>query len=352
MPKQLPLSHVVVLTSDLDVEQRLGRLLSVLADLDVKITTVSESLDVCEELRRTGFGTVQCALIDASADDGDRTSNRFLDQIATLAAADIEPVVITCSPDPKTILAAFRAGAGDLIDLDGESDDRVLAILQRTAVTHLRRAQRRRRVRNFRVIVDGLFKNLILTERRTIDLEHLLAMRDESDVPEDFLSDRQAIVLVVDDDPEVAETFVELLGAADLEAHACGCGEEAVAYVRQMAQQGKALDMAIMDIHMPGMSGLDAVREMRRVKPHLAAMFMTGHSDAETAIDAADLGVVGYVIKPFDDTPKLIERIRDHAIESMSDARGRYYLEQIKQRHSKVLLRYQRLAEDLEELVA
>ena len=121
-----------------------------------------------------------------------------------------------------------------------------------------------------------------------------------------------------------------------------------------MAKRGRAIDLALTDICLPGITGLETIEQMRLVKPDLAAILMSGLSDSktadETAMCATEHGVVDYVVKPFRDTHELVERVKKHAIESMNYARGRHYVEQIKERHGKSLLRYRKIAADLDQL--
>ena len=75
---------------------------------------------------------------------------------------------------------------------------------------------------------------------------------------------------------------------------------------------------------------------------------MTDRSSAQLAEKAADLGVAGYIIKPIPDLPRLINRLREQAIESMSRNRQSTYLERIKERHQSVLQRYRALTIEAE----
>ena len=58
-------------------------------------------------------------------------------------------------------------------------------------------------------------------------------------------------------------------------------------------------DLLIADLRMPGMDGLTVIREARRYKGDLPAIVITGFSTESSAIEAANLGVVGYLTKPF-----------------------------------------------------
>lgn len=349
---QMPLSTVIIVTRDLEIEHRLGEFMGLLTREGIRVVAVDSPAEAFARLQRSVHGEVQCVVVDRTGEPGEPVADEYLEEVHQLASdPDIRPVVIARDPTPGLILAAFRFGAGDLIDLAIESDDAIVAILHQVAMEHYRRVQLRLRLRNFPVLLADLLKNLVRSERRTIDLEYTLAVRDnESSIIEDIIPDRRPTVLVVDDDLDVVETLVDRLLTAGCEAKAAPSAEDAIVYVKDMARSGRAVDLALLDIRLPGMNGLDAVRAMREFKPHLPVMLMTGYSDTETAIGAADLGVVGYVIKPFDDPRELIRRVKKHAVKSMNDTRDRHYLDQIKRRHAKFLLRYQKLSADLAQL--
>jgi len=58
-------------------------------------------------------------------------------------------------------------------------------------------------------------------------------------------------------------------------------------------------DLLIADLRMPEMDGLSLIREARRLHPRLPVIIITGYSSESSAIQAVNLGVVGYLVKPF-----------------------------------------------------
>ena len=115
-------------------------------------------------------------------------------------------------------------------------------------------------------------------------------------------------ILVVDDDPSVLSAFEQMLSEQGHLVRVTTRGEEAL---EQLAKERP--DLVIMDIRMPGMSGLDAVRRIRRMDPRLPVIIMTGFATTETAIEATKLGAVDYHLKPID--PAEILRTIDTALE-------------------------------------
>ncbi len=59
-------------------------------------------------------------------------------------------------------------------------------------------------------------------------------------------------------------------------------------------------DLAIMDVRMPGMSGLEAFRAIHEIEPKLPVIIMTAFGTTETAIEATKMGAFEYVLKPFE----------------------------------------------------
>ena len=102
-------------------------------------------------------------------------------------------------------------------------------------------------------------------------------------------------ILIVDDDWVVLgflKTFFEKKGDIALIAKS---GEEALALVDQ-----ERPDMALLDVVMPGMSGLELLQKIRVKMPEMVVAMITGLHDEHLARKAASLGAYSYVTKPFD----------------------------------------------------
>jgi FixJ family two-component response regulator len=269
---------------------------------------------------------------------------------ATLSHA--APIVAAPAPTSHVVIEAMRAGAVDFVDLAAQSREDLAALLVRHGKRLADTIDERGRIRVLRGMVEEFLRDLIKTERRSIDLEHQLQLKEtgKDERTSDLDNSREPVVVIVEDDREVADTLVEELEDVGVATFAYISGEDAVTDVRRMVSRGDAIDLAIVDQVLPGMTGLEAIAGMREHRPRLAAILMTGHSDGNLAEHAADLGVVGYVLKPFDDVAQLVTRIKEQAIIYRNQARDQTYLARIKTRHEKVLSRYRRLASDLDRL--
>lgn len=109
-------------------------------------------------------------------------------------------------------------------------------------------------------------------------------------------------ILLVDDDRLVLATLQSGLEQAGYAVQACSSAEEAK---RVLALDNP--DIAVLDIRMPGASGLDLARELGESQA-IPFLFLTAYSEAEVVRKAAEYGAVGYLVKPVD-IPQLVPAI-------------------------------------------
>ena len=102
-------------------------------------------------------------------------------------------------------------------------------------------------------------------------------------------------ILIVDDDPRLRQSFEKLLTAEGHTVWTAPDGETALNMVR-----ANSPDVVIMDIRMPGMSGLETFKAMHQIEPKLPVIIMTAFGTTETAIETTKLGAFDYVLKPFE----------------------------------------------------
>ncbi len=102
-------------------------------------------------------------------------------------------------------------------------------------------------------------------------------------------------ILVVDDDESIRRMLVAVLARDGFQTVAAADGEEGLALFRSQSP-----DIVLMDIRMPGMSGIEAMRAMLELRPGVAVILMTAYADLETAVQAIKAGVFDFIIKPFD----------------------------------------------------
>lgn len=108
-------------------------------------------------------------------------------------------------------------------------------------------------------------------------------------------------ILLVDDEESIRRLLSRMLESAyDVEIAA-----DAESALRLLREPDAHFDLLISDLNMPGMDGLALIREARRINSTLPAIVITGYSSESTAIEAVNLGVTGYLTKPFDTTQVL-----------------------------------------------
>jgi two-component system NtrC family response regulator/two-component system nitrogen regulation response regulator GlnG len=112
-------------------------------------------------------------------------------------------------------------------------------------------------------------------------------------------------ILLVDDDDQLRGSFKRLLEMEGHKARAAASGEAALALADEAMP-----DAVIMDVRMPGLDGLGALRLLREKEPRLPVIIMTAYSTTESAIEATRLGAFDYILKPFDipDVLALLDR--------------------------------------------
>jgi signal transduction histidine kinase len=110
-------------------------------------------------------------------------------------------------------------------------------------------------------------------------------MTAASDVPQ---------VLVIDDEIGPRESLRMLL-KPNYQVHTADCVEAGLKLLKE-----KRPDTIVMDIRMPGMSGIEGLRRIREIDPHLSVVMLTGFGALETAKEALRLGANDYISKPFD----------------------------------------------------
>lgn len=111
-------------------------------------------------------------------------------------------------------------------------------------------------------------------------------------------------ILVVDDDEELRHYLVELLKGYGYESHSASNGREALEKA-----SAAYFDVVLLDIMMPGMNGMDALVEFRRISPKSKIIMITGFGTTENAVEAIKKGASDYITKPFK-TDELLVAIR------------------------------------------
>jgi FixJ family two-component response regulator len=111
---------------------------------------------------------------------------------------------------------------------------------------------------------------------------------------------REPVVFVIDDDASMRGALTNLFQSVGLQAEAFGSAAEML--------QRKLPDVAsclVLDIRLPGLSGLDFQNELAKANVHIPIIFMTGHGDIPMTVRAMKSGAVDFLTKPFRDQDML-----------------------------------------------
>lgn len=117
-------------------------------------------------------------------------------------------------------------------------------------------------------------------------------------------------ILVVDDDSGLRENLVELLQGAEFLTDEAASGREAIEKTAV-----EKYNLALVDLMMPGMDGIDTLVELKRTNPRIKVIMMTAFSTVENAVTAIKKGASDYITKPFrfDDLLVIIKRVLEEA---------------------------------------
>lgn len=111
-------------------------------------------------------------------------------------------------------------------------------------------------------------------------------------------------ILLVDDEKEFLDIMVERMSARDMEVTTAASALEAIKLI-----ENHSYDAVILDLMMPEMDGLEALRAMKEKRPELQIILLTGHATVEKGIEAMKLGAMDLVQKPAD-LKALTEKIK------------------------------------------
>lgn len=119
-------------------------------------------------------------------------------------------------------------------------------------------------------------------------------------------------ILIVDDEVEFASTLAERLQLRGYDARSVYCAEDAFASVKS-----EPPDVILLDLKMPGMSGIEILMTVRTFAPNIYVILLTGHMDVEKEIEGISLNNFDYIMKPVD-IKELMQKIED-AIKKRKD---------------------------------
>jgi FixJ family two-component response regulator len=115
-------------------------------------------------------------------------------------------------------------------------------------------------------------------------------------------------VLIVDDEKNIRLTLSQALETLGLKAETAASGEEGLAKLKM-----QSFGLLLLDLKMPGMDGMEVLRQIRELRPDIRVIIITAYGTIESAVEAIKLGAVDFIQKPFapQEIRELVLRIMD-----------------------------------------
>lgn len=117
-----------------------------------------------------------------------------------------------------------------------------------------------------------------------------------------------SFVMLVDDEVSFVETLAKRLGKRNIEVITAFSGEECLKTV----ETNQNLDVIVLDVKMPGMDGLEALRKVKEDYPLIEVIMLTGYATIESGIKGMKQGAYDFLMKPCD-IEELVSKINDAA---------------------------------------
>jgi DNA-binding NtrC family response regulator len=119
-------------------------------------------------------------------------------------------------------------------------------------------------------------------------------------------------ILVVDDEKNIRLMLTQALASEKTIVDTAVNGEEALEKIAQTSY-----DLVLLDLRLPGMNGLDVLREIRESHESLPVILLTAHGTVESAVEAMRVGAVNFLQKPF--APRELREAVEAALEFPAD---------------------------------
>jgi FixJ family two-component response regulator len=146
----------------------------------------------------------------------------------------------------------------------------------------------------------------------------------------------ERIVFVVDDDASVRRSLTRLLKSDGYQVEVFASAAEFLASGRHQSNSTPAC--LVLDLRMPGWTGMDLQKQLRAIHSPLAIVFITGHGDIPTSVQAMKSGAVDFLPKPFDDT-QLLEAVARAIARTATEQKALAQLKNIQERHATLTAR-------------
>ena len=225
--------------------------------------------------------------------------------------------VLTASESFWSALEAIRLGAREYLVKHLDRVDFLVESIERVVGRVVVERESREILSGVTTVHDELLKSLVHLERENNTLSEKLGELQ----PRTLEPYR---ILIVDDEVLVGEVLQTLFIDAGFEVETAVSGELAMARIDQ-----GGLHLVLADKNLPGISGLDLIRYVKDVHPHIEVVMMTGFASLESAIEALELGAAAYLLKPFEDLTEVMRKVGDIRRKQEFRARATDFLDRL-----------------------
>jgi len=248
-------------------------------------------------------------------------------------------VAVTHRAVPPHVTLAIQAGIDDMASMRLEEPESVVARVREAIRRHDGERRELELLRSVRDLNDEFLNSIIALEKRNMELERALMGAASTDGEEGPFR-----ILIIDDEPTVCALLKRLLDEESYQVMAVADGETGILLFRQ-----EPFRLVVTDKNLPGMSGLDVLRAVKKIQPDTDVVVLTGYGTKEAAVDALNLGAAAFLEKPFDDVDAVQGTLEVLIAKQRMRRRERGYLTIIKERNREFLARYRTLRTELDE---
>ncbi|MFC1609747.1 response regulator [Myxococcota bacterium] len=305
---------------------------------------VSQDVDLSEfdsadaALEAIAGVSVAAAIITADWGDATPTIEKLV-----LIRPEIQIVAATRLGVPMHLGLLLRAGATNVLDLEAKDTEEIGGQIRTALDRYGRTIQERELLLRLRDLNEEFLRTLVTSEKLKIEIEKKVAPRTHEPSDSQGFNTNSYRVLVIDDEPSMLQLFSLILEDEEYDLVTAADGESGLETFR-----AHNCPLVITDKNLPGISGLDVMREVKETAPDTEVMMITGFGSKESAIDALHLGASAFLEKPFDDVDVVLAKVREVVNKQKEKARKRQQLLMIKDRNREFLDNYRAIRADIE----
>lgn len=245
---------------------------------------------------------------------------------------------------PRSVVLAMWGGASGVLEFKNQTRHEIVLQIQEWVSRHRQAAKERQLLLRLRALNEEFLKNIVAAQKRNMELEERLAPEAER-----LSAEGETPHILICDDEEVVRSVLEaILTKKGYTFASVETGEAALEAVQEAKAAKRHFNLVISDKNLPGMTGLDLLKQVKAVAGETDFILMTGYASMDSAIDALNSGAAAYLEKPFEHVKYVLDKIEGVLEIQREKNRKRHYLHQIKEKNRVFLEQYRAIRADLE----